>query len=308
MLSTDFAGFYHGKLLLTGEYFVLDGVPALAIPTRYGQSFQVESTENPHLLWRALDAAGEPWIEQSFANGNLLQNSEDRVQQRLSQLLDACQKLSQRTDFSMRGLSVTARLDFDRHWGLGTSSTLVAFLADWFGVNPYELLAATFGGSGYDVACAKADGPIVYTRQGARPQVQRMGWRPAWLGHTYFVYLNQKQNSRDGIRAYRSKNVDSTAAERISELTYALLQTGLHLRAAAQILHEHEQIVAQTLGMEAVQGRLFPDFPGQIKSLGAWGGDFIWALSERPAAEIRAYFNGRGYQTVIPYDEMIYQQ
>jgi hypothetical protein len=54
-----------------------------------------------------------------------------------------------------------------------------------------------------------------------------------------------------------------------------------------------------------VQQELFPDFPGQLKSLGAWGGDFIWAVSEEPAEKVRAYFQARGFGTVIGYEDMV---
>ena len=54
----------NGKLLLTGEYVVLDGVPALALPTKPGQTLEVninigEST----LRWSSWDADGSLWLE-----------------------------------------------------------------------------------------------------------------------------------------------------------------------------------------------------------------------------------------------------
>ena len=35
----------NGKLLLTGEYVVLDGATALAIPTKYGQYLEISASE-----------------------------------------------------------------------------------------------------------------------------------------------------------------------------------------------------------------------------------------------------------------------
>ena len=44
------------------------------------------------------------------------------------------------------------------------------------------------------------------------------------------------------------------------------------------------------------------DFDGEIKSLGAWGGDFILATSdENPST----YFKAKGFETILPYSEMI---
>ena len=36
----------HGKLLLTGEYFVLDGALALALPCKLGQSMSIQPFES----------------------------------------------------------------------------------------------------------------------------------------------------------------------------------------------------------------------------------------------------------------------
>ena len=47
---------------------------------------------------------------------------------------------------------------------------------------------------------------------------------------------------------------------------------------------------------------LFPDFDGVIKSLGAWGGDFVMVISNENPTD---YFMEKGYETVIPYEEMI---
>ena len=35
----------NGKLLLTGEYVVLDGAEALAVPTRFGQNLTVKQVK-----------------------------------------------------------------------------------------------------------------------------------------------------------------------------------------------------------------------------------------------------------------------
>ena len=60
--------------------------------------------------------------------------------------------------------------------------------------------------------------------------------------------------------------------------------------------------MSNILEMQTVKESLFSDFPGTIKSLGAWGGDFVMAiLDENP----KDYFASKGYNTVIPYDEMI---
>jgi hypothetical protein len=69
-----------------------------------------------------------------------------------------------------------------------------------------------------------------------------------------------------------------------------------------QLLNQHETVLSALLKTETVKHTLFPDFEGAIKSLGAWGGDFVLVISkENP----KKYFVAKGYETVIPYSEMI---
>lgn len=259
------------------------------------------------LYWRANELNGQPWFRQAFDRAAWARapgQSEDPGA-RICQILHAAEGLRPGCTDQLAGVEVTTQLEFDRKWGLGSSSTLIALMADWLKVNPYALLEATFGGSGYDLACAVAEGPILYERDGITPQVTALNWQPQWLQQTWFVYRNQKQNSREGIRAYRKQTINPAIKEEIGNITTALLSPALHLRAAAQLLRRHEALVSQTLGLPTVQEELFADFPGQLKSLGAWGGDFIWALSEESPEKVRRYFNERGYETVVVYDDMV---
>ena len=58
----------HGKLLLTGEYFVLDGAMALALPTTVGQSMKVKYRHSyqPTLNWKSIDHSGKVWFESDY--------------------------------------------------------------------------------------------------------------------------------------------------------------------------------------------------------------------------------------------------
>ena len=53
----------NGKLLLTGEYLVLDGAKALAIPTKFGQDLLVEPIQEPELIWASFTNTGDCWFE-----------------------------------------------------------------------------------------------------------------------------------------------------------------------------------------------------------------------------------------------------
>lgn len=57
----------NGKLLITGEYLVLDGAKAFALPTKFGQNIVIENTENKIIHWKSIDADGTIWFEDEIA-------------------------------------------------------------------------------------------------------------------------------------------------------------------------------------------------------------------------------------------------
>jgi mevalonate kinase len=305
----------HGKLLLTGEYFVLDGALALAVPTRYGQTLDyIRDMDRPDMLrWVSRDERGEAWFtahwEWQGETLTLQSTTDEAAAGRLVQLFKAAFAQHPAARSRLQGAEVTTRLDFPRDWGLGTSSTLVSLLSRWLEVNPYELLAASFGGSGYDIACATAEGPLLYLRRPALPTeplvTERDDWYPPCARSLFFVHLGQKQNSRTGIARYRSRGgVKKADLEHINHLTFDLLEAEDEA-AFGDALREHESVISRAIGLRPVQEERFPDFPGAIKSLGAWGGDFVLALSPWPPKRTRAYFAERGCPTVIHYDQMV---
>ncbi|MEM9835308.1 MAG: GYDIA family GHMP kinase [Bacteroidota bacterium] len=298
----------HGKLLLTGEYTVLDGALSLAVPTRFGQYLRVQLGVNQGITWTSLDHSGTPWLALRWS---LLESDQPEVivgetgaALRLVEILQAAEQLKSGTLAQLKGLAITTELEFDREWGLGSSSTLFHCLGEWLSVDPFALLAATFGGSGYDLACAAAGGPIEYQLVGGAPQWSEIDWSPDWLVRTYFVYRNQKQNSRAGIRKYREKPADLGTIEAITALTEALKECEF-FGDARRIITEHERITSSIIDQPAVKDALFPDFPGAIKSLGAWGGDFMWVATELDDRRVRAYFFDKGFPTVLGWSDMI---
>jgi len=236
-----------GKLLLTGEYAVLDGARALAIPTRFGQQLRVEEGKSDTFAWRSLDHEGASWLRVNFSRDSLaafaIKTGKQKEAHHLSKLLLTVERRWPGTTEEVWGKKVTTTLEFPRDWGLGSSSTLVYCLALWLRIDPYELLAATFGGSGYDLACAAADGPLVYRLKKGVPQQQSVDWSPGWLKHTLFVYRNQKQNSREGIKQYRKQKISAEQIDAISKLTKKFVNAGNYTKAR-ELLYEHEQRTA----------------------------------------------------------------
>jgi mevalonate kinase len=185
---------------------------------------------------------------------------------------------------------------------LGTSSTLINNIAQWAQIDAFELLKNSFGGSGYDIACAQNDIAITYQIKNNNPIVTPINFDPVFKDQLYFVHLNKKQNSKEGIAHYKSLISNKFAfAEEITQLTNAVLDCSSMLEFE-MILSEHEKIIGSILHQKPVQKMLFSDYFGQTKSLGAWGGDFILATGNEGTP---SYFKNKGFPTVIPYQNMI---
>lgn len=296
---------YHaqGKLLLTGEYFVLDGALALAIPTKLGQHFSMEPGTHGQLDWQSFDSDGTSWFQAQLSIPDLKIQSTSSLEQgqRLVQVLHEAFKLSELSPEILAACKVSSHLDFSRHWGLGSSSTLISFVAKLARVDPYDLLDATFGGSGYDLACAEAKGAIFYQNKNAQPAF----FQPSFAKQLYFVYLGQKQNSREGIQRYRALGeVVKSKLESVNQLTlgFAACQT---LAEFENLIVQHETLVSETLGLARAQELHFADYWGQIKSLGAWGGDFVLVTSDQAMHTTQTYFAQKGFSVFLPYHELV---
>ncbi|MEZ5039634.1 MAG: GYDIA family GHMP kinase [Saprospiraceae bacterium] len=299
----------HGKLLLTAEYLVLDGALALALPTRLGQHLtvrEIETKKTGTIQWESLDEQGNPWFEALFqvAPLKILDSTDKTTAQRLVQIFQAIQQ-QKKTWQDLPALHIQTRLDFPRQWGLGTSSTLLAALAQWQQVDPYQLLWDTFGGSAYDIACANAQGPILYQLQAGKPIVQSCSFHPPFIDQLYLVYAGQKQDSREGIRRYKTQvSASSSLVQEMTELTSAILQAP-NLPTFEQLIAKHESIISSALDFPTVQQLHFEDFWGQTKSLGAWGGDFMLATSRKTKAETMTYFRGKGFSTIFSFSDWV---
>ena len=321
----------HGKFLLTSEYLVLKGALALAVPLKLGQTLEVETVCTPSLQWNA-HKPNVPWFSVALNPENLeIIDSDDQSKaEKLRQILQAVKQLNPKA-FEGKSLKFTTYLDFDPNWGLGSSSTLIANLARWADVNPYELLKLTFGGSGYDIACATAEQPIYYQLsmsklafqqaqrptldlpakvpepvEGPTPMVEPIDFNPPFAEHLFFIYQGQKQSSSKEIKAFLAKAnpVDlHKDIESVSEISRAVPKCE-SLDEFAMLMQCHERIISRCIGQEPVQKR-FPDFEGVLKSLGAWGGDFILAATEWTENQVREYFKGKGLEVVFGYNDLM---
>ncbi|SFZ93476.1 Mevalonate kinase [Flaviramulus basaltis] len=294
----------NGKLLLTGEYVVLDGALSFAVPTKHGQSLIVENIAEPKIIWKSLDEKGDVWFEEIFKIDEITTSHTPNsdIAERLIQILNAAKQLNSNFLNTKTGFKVTTKLDFPNNWGLGTSSTLINNIAQWANVDAYQLLEKTFGGSGYDIACAKHNHPITYQIKNDKPIAKEIDFNPTFKDHLYFIHLNKKQNSREGIKHYHANKQDSKSAiKEIEDITKKMIICKT-LEDFDNLINTHETIISKITKQTPVKNLLFDDFEGCIKSLGAWGGDFILVTSKINPAN---YFKEKGFETIISYKEMV---
>jgi mevalonate kinase len=299
----------HGKLLLSGEYFAIDGAMALALPTTVGQSMSVKykSSFSPRLYWKSYDYSGKCWFDAEFEfwKFDILKGDGNKNVEILQTYLRQARKQNPHFLRDNVDVEVDTRLEFPLKWGLGSSSSLLYNIAQWAYVSPFELLSKTTGGSGYDIACAQSMGPILYQRGADGPIWKEINFNPSFKDNLYFIYLGKKQSTTEGIEYYRSRGImSSDVIEQVSDITKRMSLSS-RLEEFDKAIIDHEEIVSQVLGLNKVKEERFSDYWGQVKSLGAWGGDFALVTSKKDYSLTREYFINKGVETIIPYNELV---
>lgn len=297
----------HGKLLLSGEYAVLDGALAWAVPTQFGQWLEVYPDSPGMLVWQALDHEEIPWFEASLKLNDLalVQYTDKGFASRLSDILKAVRLQNPNFLKNDKGIKVVTRLEFPQDWGLGSSSTLISLIAEWAQVDAFKLLNDTFGGSGYDIACAKSETPVLFNLLQGTPIWEPVPSVPPFANQVYFLYLGQKQNSREGIARYRQSGADFSKLTTEVTLCTITMQAAQRLDTFQQAMEWHESLISHTLDLPKVKDELFPDFQGAIKSLGAWGGDFVMIASDLTHRQVIDYFDAKGYHTLFVWEDLV---
>ena len=302
----------NGKLLLTGEYLVLDGAKSLAVPTKFGQDLVVENIKEKQIIWGSFTSYAECWFEAVFELPKLRlvnctfnadkEGNAEFIAETLLEILKEARRLNPDFLKSESGFVVKTKLSFPRNWGLGSSSTLINSIASWAKVDAFKLLWNSFKGSGYDIACAQNDTPIFYKIEDQKPIVKQVKFNPTFKENLYFVHLNQKQDSKEGIAKFRESGENfQEEIKRISMISDAFLNA-VSIEEFDLLIIEHEQIISSIIKLKPVKVKLFPDYFGEIKSLGAWGGDFVLVTGNETTP---SYFKSKGFETILTYSEMI---
>lgn len=295
----------NGKLLITGEYVVLDGAKALALPTKFGQNLIVEKGKNKEIVWKSFDKDNSIWFNETILFSEIIEkkNFESLTEKNtLIAILHEAFLFNPDFIYHSEGYTISTHLTFPKFWGLGTSSTLINNIAQWIKIDAFTLLKNSFGGSGYDIACAQNNTPILYQLVNGKPIVAAVVFNPSFTNQLYFVYLNKKQSSKKAIASYYKKQNDVLPfITEINAITDAIVHSEEVHSFIAEI-ENHEIILSEILETKTIKETLFSDFSGTIKSLGAWGGDFVLVVSkENPST----YFKEKGYETILTYEEMI---
>lgn len=289
--------FASGKLLLFGEYLVLRGAQSMAFPLSSGQELQITANPSGGIQWEAFEFSNQ-WLTIHFSNDLKILETNDTEKARTAQKF--LELISAHSTVTIRDLHLRFNLDFHRHYGFGTSATLTSLLSQWSGVDPYCLMQQTFGGSGYDIAAATAAMPFIYSQENKIEKEFRLV--DAITSHLLFVYLGKKQISAGEVAAFKKKVTTKDQLHEMNQIVEAASQC-TSIIDWEKLMMQSEALMSSILHFPTVKAQVFPDYPYAVKSLGAWGGDFVMATF-RDISEAKKYFQQKQKQPIFTFKEL----
>lgn len=295
----------NGKLLITSEYLVMKGAMALAIPAKLDQELNVISTNSDFVNWKSFNKNNQIWYEEKFFldKGNLIYNSQkNKMSDLIVHLFDYIHTFN--SPEKSIGNEFIWKINFDRNWGLGSSSTLINNLSKWAKVNPYKLLFSVFNGSGYDIACCDKNNPIIFQKKDGYLTVSNTTFNPNFLNNLFLIYLNKKQDTQKSIQNFlKTDESFNEGINQINEIVHEI-ENVKNITTFESLIERHEKIIANILQTPTIQNEKFPDYNnGVIKSLGSWGGDFILASGDEKSID---YFKEKGFNTIKKISDLLY--
>lgn len=293
-----------GKLLLTSEYVVLDGALALAVPTKLGQEcfFSKQEDGKSLIRWEAFNEE-KHWLSVlvDFKKWEILETNNKEAACFVLKTLQCLQNLSQNCFKENYSYQIRTNLQFPSNFGLGSSSTLINNLAEWTKVNPFELNDLILGGSGYDIAVAKEKSPLLFQKFPNHIHTQKLDYNPNFKEELIFIHLNKKQDSREGIRLYKSSVKTQEQIDFFTDITHKVIQT-TDVETFDELMTIHETELSKITHLKTAKDTYFKDCPVFVKSLGAWGGDFVMS---RKFDGYETYFTERGFPVFFSWQELI---
>ncbi len=297
----------NGKLMITGEYLVLEGALSLSVPLEKGQSLRVKKIDKkPSLSWKTY-IQNEYWFEANYSLPDLaIGNANDfPIAQNIREILLEANHLNPDFLNPEYRLEVRSNIEFDINWGFGSSSSLIANIAAWANVDPFELHFRMSEGSGYDIAAAISDLPVLYELRNKQPHFEKVYFYPEFHERIYFGYLGKKRSSAEAVNQFKhSFDNYSDEIDEISAISRRLLNID-NIIDFTMLLQKHDKIISSILNTKPITDKRFPDFNGYVKSLGAWGGDFALFVTDYPKEYLLSYFRKKDIKQWFSYDEIV---
>ena len=289
--------------MLTSEYVAVDGALVLAIPTKLGQElFYTENEDRKSLIFWEAYHQNQLWLKATidYKNWKILETNDSKASEFILKTLKNVQNLSEIKLKSYTSYHIKTNLQFPSDFGLGSSSTLMNNLAEWANIDPFILNEISLGGSGYDVAVAKEKSAVLYSRFPERVY-ETIYFQPSFKDELILIHLNQKQDTREGISHYRSMPTSTELINDYSALTKKIVNSQ-NLEEFSELMTIHEQKLSDFLETPTVKEKYFQDCPSFVKSLGAWGGDFVLASK---FGDYQDYFKQRGFSKIFSWKDLI---
>ncbi len=307
MLGSSFTSC--GQFLLSGEYLVMCGALGLAIPLQYQQNFVVISNKQKvtsSIFWQQF--YHNRMIFFATYNGNfatLVKTDDKKKARRLQNILIKIKALFPQFYGFQHKIFVKTYQNFDPAWGLGSSATLINNIAQWLNVDTFFLWKSIgIKGSGYDIVCTHIKNSIIYQHCPQKGmQYTIVHFNPPFADNLFFVYSGKKVFSSNAIKWFRKYcTYNEKDIQYISDITQQMVCCKT-LTDFEMLIQKHELKMEKILGIPRI-GKLFLDYPGAIKSLGAWGGDFF-LVTGNSAMQVKNYFFTKGYYVIKRFNDIV---
>ncbi len=287
---------------------ILHGAKALALPLKLGQSLRLLPSGDKEILrWNAT-RNDQTWFECeiSLAKPDIHSCSDIDTAENLLNMLRKILELNPVFSEQLAAFDVQTELEFNPAFGFGSSSTLTYLLAQWANIDAMQYHFLLSKGSGYDVACAGADAPIIYELLDDMPVIETVEFRPPFADNLWFVYLGRKQETSRSVASFLNNyKVNKEDIAFFSGLTCEFVNAD-SLETFMDLMQKHEKYLASLLDEQPLGEKRFSDLEGRVKSLGAWGGDFALFATPWNEERLEKYLSQKGITHYFNYNELVF--
>ncbi|GAA5220176.1 GYDIA family GHMP kinase [Membranihabitans marinus] len=278
---------------------------ALSAPLKWGQTMKVTESSGSDLRWVTLDHEGKKWFEciLNLIDFSIEKTNDEEKAKFIQQLVTSLIQLNSDFLSKWKKYKVDCVLEFNPAWGFGSSSTLITNLATWAEVSPFELFFETQVGSGFDIASAMADAPILYQKDDESLTFEEIDLSQVVIDHSVVFYRGNKVNSHGAVEKWKmGKKVKSVDIDQMNSLSNAITNCN-SVSTYQDAVKEHELLVKKYIDVDCIQSQ-FSDYEGTMKSLGAWGGDFGLAVHEDADYTLQ-YLKTKGIDTAFKLGDIL---